>query len=92
VLAGKEVKSSRDVDITKLPSILRPYKSKPYWAAVFPDLWLREKWPKSSLRAYVDDATLQRAVVSEPWSYLVKPFDERTLQTSIERALHQSDQ
>jgi hypothetical protein len=45
------VKSGGDVDITKLPSLLCSHKSKPYLAAVPPDLWFREKWPKSSKRA-----------------------------------------
>jgi signal transduction histidine kinase len=38
--------------------------------------------------AYSDDATLQRARVTEPFGYLLKPFDERELRTTIEMALY----
>lgn len=41
------MKSGEDVDITRLLSVLCPYESKLYWTAVFPELRLREKWPKS---------------------------------------------
>ncbi len=40
------------------------------------------------LTAYSDDATLQRAKATEPFGYLLKPFDERELHTSIEMALY----
>lgn len=38
--------------------------------------------------AYSDDATLRRARVAEPFGYLVKPFDERELRSTIEMALY----
>ncbi|MBN1936950.1 MAG: GAF domain-containing protein [Anaerolineae bacterium] len=40
------------------------------------------------LTAYADEATLQRAKVTEPYGYIVKPFHERELQSSIEIALY----
>ena len=40
------------------------------------------------LTAYTDEATLRRAKVTEPDGYLVKPFEEIQLQTSIEMALY----
>ncbi|MBD1909217.1 MULTISPECIES: ATP-binding protein [unclassified Leptolyngbya] len=43
--------------------------------------------PVIYLTAYADDATLQRAKVTEPFGYIVKPFDERDLQVAIEVAL-----
>ncbi|MBD3886491.1 response regulator [Phormidium tenue FACHB-886] len=43
--------------------------------------------PVIYLTAYADDATLQRAKVTEPFGYIVKPFDERDLQVAIEIAL-----
>ncbi|MFN6569290.1 response regulator [Dendronalium sp. ChiSLP03b] len=39
------------------------------------------------LTAYADDHTLERAKVTEPFGYLLKPFKERELQTNIEIAL-----
>ena len=46
------------------------------------------------LTANVDKRTIQRARVTEPHGYLVKPFEERELATTIEMALykHQVEQ
>jgi len=44
--------------------------------------------PVVFLTAYSDDKTLARAKISEPFGYVVKPFDERELHTNIEIALH----
>ena len=44
--------------------------------------------PVVFLTAYTDDETLDRAKEIEPYGYLVKPFVERDLQTTIEVALH----
>jgi CheY-like chemotaxis protein len=43
--------------------------------------------PVIYLTAYVDEATLQRAKITEPFGYIMKPFDERDLQVAIEIAL-----
>ncbi|BAY10496.1 hybrid sensor histidine kinase/response regulator [Calothrix sp. NIES-2098] len=43
--------------------------------------------PVIYLTAYADDRTLERAKVTEPFGYLLKPFKERELQTNIEIAL-----
>jgi PAS domain S-box-containing protein len=40
------------------------------------------------LTAYTDAETLERAKLSEPYGYLVKPFQERELHTTIEMALY----
>ncbi|WP_414527683.1 ATP-binding protein [Nodularia chucula] len=39
------------------------------------------------LTAYADDQTLERAKITEPFGYLLKPFKERELQINIEIAL-----
>ncbi|PSN20325.1 hybrid sensor histidine kinase/response regulator [filamentous cyanobacterium CCP5] len=39
------------------------------------------------LTAYADEDTLQRAKVTEPFGYIVKPFDERDLHVAVEVAL-----
>lgn len=49
-------------------------------------IWENFSIPVVYLTAYADDATLQRAKVSEPFGYILKPFDERELQTTIEMA------
>ncbi|MFT6519072.1 MAG: CheY-like chemotaxis protein, partial [Candidatus Azotimanducaceae bacterium] len=38
--------------------------------------------------AYSNDATLERAKVSEPYGYVLKPFDNRELNTNIEITLY----
>jgi PAS domain S-box-containing protein len=44
--------------------------------------------PVVFLTAYADDTTFQRAVVTEPFGYLLKPLDEKELQMSLEIALY----
>ncbi len=43
--------------------------------------------PVVYLTAYADNNTLQRAKITEPYGYILKPFQERELYTSIEIAL-----
>jgi signal transduction histidine kinase len=44
--------------------------------------------PVVYLTAHSDGVTLQRAKFTEPFGYIIKPFEERELQTHIEMALH----
>jgi len=44
--------------------------------------------PVIYLTANSDEATLQRAKHTEPFGFLLKPFAERDLETTIEMALH----
>lgn len=44
--------------------------------------------PVVYLTAYADDNTLQRAKITEPYGYLIKPFQERELHSTIEMALY----
>ena len=44
--------------------------------------------PVVYLTAFVDDKNLQRAKVTEPFGYLLKPFEERELHITIEMALY----
>ncbi len=48
----------------------------------------RLRIPVVYLTAFSNDRTLQRAKVTEPYGYLLKPFEERELQTTIEVALY----
>src|SRR5512137_2533106 len=43
--------------------------------------------PVVYLAAYTDEKTLARAKITEPFGYVVKPFEDRELQINIEMAL-----
>ena len=47
--------------------------------------------PVVFLTAYADDKNIEMAKASEPYGYLVKPFYEKELHTTIEMALHKHE-
>lgn len=51
---------------------------------------IKEKYnlPVIFLTAYADEATLSKAKVTEPYGYIIKPFKEIDLHTSIEMAIY----
>lgn len=54
---------------------------------------IKEKFdlPVIFLTAHSDEATLERAIAISPSGYLIKPFKDRELYSSIELALHKHD-
>jgi PAS domain S-box-containing protein len=53
-------------------------------------IWETYGIPVIYLTAYADETTLARAKVTEPFGYILKPFDERELQTTIEMAFYKA--
>jgi PAS domain S-box-containing protein/putative nucleotidyltransferase with HDIG domain len=53
-------------------------------------IWEECGVPIIYLTAYADEATLARAKMTEPFGYILKPFDERELQTAIEMAFYKA--
>jgi two-component system response regulator LytT len=55
--------------------------------------YIREKFniPIIYLTAYADESTLSKAKVSEPYGYIIKPFKEIDLHTSIEMAVYKHE-
>jgi diguanylate cyclase (GGDEF)-like protein len=47
--------------------------------------------PVVYLTAYTDENTLRRVNATKPFGYIVKPFEEKNLHTTIQLALHQHD-
>ncbi len=46
--------------------------------------------PVIFLTAYADEPTLERAKITEPFGYILKPFEEKSLQASVEMTLYKS--
>jgi PAS domain S-box-containing protein len=51
----------------------------------------RARIPIVFLTAHAEETTLQRAKLVEPFGYLLKPFQERELRTTVEMALYKHD-
>jgi DNA-binding LytR/AlgR family response regulator len=47
--------------------------------------------PVIFLTAYADDDTLNKAKISEPYGYIIKPFKEKELQATIEMAIYKHE-
>ncbi|MBN2283846.1 MAG: PAS domain S-box protein, partial [Deltaproteobacteria bacterium] len=55
------------------------------------EIYSRFAIPVVYLTAYADDKTLARAKVTEPFGYILKPYEERELHSSIEMALYRNE-
>jgi two-component system, cell cycle sensor histidine kinase and response regulator CckA len=51
----------------------------------------RYRTPVILLTAYADEDTIQRAKLSQPFAYIIKPFEERELRTAIVIALYRHE-
>jgi two-component system, cell cycle sensor histidine kinase and response regulator CckA len=50
----------------------------------------RHRAPVVLLTAFADDDTIARAKITQPFGYIIKPFEERELKTAIEIALYRA--
>ncbi len=48
----------------------------------------QQRIPIIYLTAYADEETLERAQITEPFGYIIKPFEDRELKTCIQMALY----
>lgn len=55
-------------------------------------IWKQLQIPVVFLTAFADEATLARAKLSQPYGYVLKPFEEDELRASIELALYRFEQ
>lgn len=53
-------------------------------------IWETLSIPIIYVTAYADDVTLKRAKITEPFGFILKPFDERELKVSVEMAFYKS--
>ncbi|HUU38459.1 MAG TPA: HD domain-containing phosphohydrolase [Candidatus Desulfaltia sp.] len=58
--------------------------------AVAEKIWDSYHIPIIYVTAYADEHTLKRAKITEPFGYILKPFDERELKIAIEMAHYKS--
>ena len=53
-------------------------------------LWEKHGIPVVYITSFADDLTFERAKLTEPFGYLIKPFEERELELTIETALYKA--
>ncbi|MBC7363719.1 MAG: HD domain-containing protein [Candidatus Aminicenantes bacterium] len=53
-------------------------------------LWEEYGIPVVYITSFADDLTFERAKLTEPFGYLIKPFEERELELTIETALYKA--
>jgi PAS domain S-box-containing protein/putative nucleotidyltransferase with HDIG domain len=58
--------------------------------AIAEKIWDSYHIPIIYVTAYADEHTLKRAKITEPFGYILKPFDERELKIAIEMAYYKS--
>ncbi len=58
--------------------------------AVASILWEEHNIPVVYITSFADDLTFERAKLTEPFGYLIKPFEERELELTIETALYKA--
>lgn len=65
-------------------------KGKTDGITVASTLWEEHGIPVVYITSFADDLTFERAKLTEPFGYLIKPFEERELELTIETALYKA--
>ena len=83
-------KAVENVDSLKPNLVLMDIRLKGKMDGVEAAEIIRAKYgiPVVYLTAYSDETTLQRAKITEPFGYVLKPFDIREIHTAVEMALY----
>ncbi len=83
-------KAIREVEENRPSIILMDIMIKGSMTGIETAKQIKERFsiPVIFLTAYADDNTLNKAKVTEPYGYIIKPFREKELQTTIEMALY----
>ncbi len=83
-------KAIREVEENKPDIILMDIMLKGSMTGIEAAKQIKDRFsiPVIFLTAYADDTTLNKAKITEPYGYIIKPFREKELQTTIEMALY----
>lgn len=90
VQTGEEVIGSisqKKPDLVLMDIVL---KGKLDGIAVAAVVWEEYGIPVVYITSFADDLTFERAKLTEPFGYLIKPFEERELELTIETALYKA--
>lgn len=89
-VASSAEEAMKLAELTRPALVLMDIKLKGEMDGIQAAEWIRSNLdtPVVYLTAYTDDGTLQRAKITQPFGYLIKPFEERELHTTIEISLY----
>jgi putative nucleotidyltransferase with HDIG domain len=88
VASGEQVRHRVEVDQPDLILMDIGLKGSMDGIEAAADMNTRYAVPIIYLTAYTDPETLKRAKLTNPFGYIIKPFEKRDLRTTIEMALH----
>lgn len=88
VATGEQVRHQVEVDQPDLILMDIGLKGSMDGIEVAAEMNSRHAVPIIYLTAYTDPETLKRAKLTNPFGYIIKPFEKRDLRTAIEMALH----
>ncbi len=87
-------KAIEEIEVDKPDLILMDIMLKGKMTGIEAANIIKERFgiPVIFLTAYADDNTIGKAKIIEPYGYIIKPFKEKELQTTIELAIYKHEQ